>query len=204
MYYEPLIPVSSTHSDVPGSLRDCKAAREAFSRPQSQQKWLVPVDGTPASKSAVEYVIAHADNARVQVHLLNVQQPIMTGDVSVLASAKLVSDLRRSAGEQVLHAAIALLDRHFFQHSSEVVFGAPAEAIVRSAAERGCAKIVVGSRGTGMIRNALGRSVSSRVVRLSHVPVTIVKSEQGSAGAMSSQDEITERNPPGQPVGFGV
>ena len=43
-------------------------------------KWLVPVDGTPASMSAIEYVIAHADRARTHLHLLNVQPTIMAGD----------------------------------------------------------------------------------------------------------------------------
>jgi nucleotide-binding universal stress UspA family protein len=144
---------------------------------EPRHKWLVPVDGTPASISAVEYVIAHADRARTHLHLLNVQPTIMAGDVSVVASAKLVADLRRSAGERALDAAKTLLDRHSFQHTSEVVFGAPAEAIVRSAGERRCAKIVMGARGVGVIANIAGRSVSGRVVRLSHVPVTIVKPE---------------------------
>jgi hypothetical protein len=79
--------------------------------------------------SAVEYVIAHADHARTHLHLLNVQPTIMAGDVSVLASAKLVADLRRSAGERTLNPAKTLLNRHSFQHTSEVVFGALAEAI---------------------------------------------------------------------------
>jgi nucleotide-binding universal stress UspA family protein len=167
----------SKHSTVPALLRDWTAARKAFSNTQPGQKWLVPVDGTREAMSAIDYVIAHADSARTHVHLLNVQSPIMTGDVSVLASTKLVADLRRSAGEQALRDAKAALKRHAFQHTNEIVFGAAAEAIVRSAAERGCSKIVMGSRRTGLITNIVGRSVSSRVVKLSHVPVTVVKPE---------------------------
>ena len=90
---------------------------------EPSQEWLVPVDGTPASAAAVEYVIANADSARIHVHLLNVQRPIMTGDVSVLASARLVADLRRSTGEQALRAARTRLNRHFFRVTCEVVFG---------------------------------------------------------------------------------
>ena len=141
----------------------------------ARQEWLVPVDGTPASASAVEYVAANADSARIHVHLLNVQRPIMTGDVSVLASARLVADLRRSRGEQLLHAARARLARHCFRVTCEVVFGATAEAIVRSAAERGSAKILIGSRGAGFIENIIGRSVANLIVRLSQIPVTVVK-----------------------------
>jgi nucleotide-binding universal stress UspA family protein len=138
--------------------------------------------------SAIEYVIAHADSARTHVHAVNVQPPIMAGDVSVLASAKLVAGLRRSAGEDALNVAKTLLNRYSFQHTSEVVFGAPAEAIVRSAAERGCAKIVMGSRATGVLGYTLGRSVSSRVVRLSHVPVTLVKPETAAVGLAAARD----------------
>jgi len=172
---------SSSHSAVPALLRDWTAARHAFEKAQPIQKWLVPVDGSPESLSGVEYVIAHADSARTHVHLLNVQSPIMTGDVSLLASAKLVADSRRSAGTQALRDAKALLNRHAFEHTSEVVFGAVPEAIVRSAAERGCSKIVMGSRRTGLLAGIAGRSVSSRVVRLSHVPVTVTKPERAWA-----------------------
>ena len=175
MYYEALVPTPAAHSSGPAPLRDWTAGRDPVATVRPRHTWLVPVDGTPASMSAVEYVIAHADRARTHLHLLNVQPTIMAGDVSVVASAKLVADLRRSAGERALEAARTLLNRHAFQHTSEVVFGAPAEAIVRTAAERRCAKIVLGARGVGVIANIAGRSVSGRVVRLSHVPVTLVK-----------------------------
>jgi nucleotide-binding universal stress UspA family protein len=181
MYCRTLIPTPATHSSGPEPLRGWTAALDPVATVGPKHKWLVPVDGTPASMSAVEYVIAHADRARTHLHLLNVQPTIMAGDVSVVASAKLVADLRRSAGERALSAAKALLDRHSLQHTSEVVFGAPAQAIVRGAAERRCAKIVIGARGVGVIANIAGCSVSGRVVRLSHVPVTLVKPENAPA-----------------------
>ena len=181
MYYDALVSTPATHSSGPAPLRDWAARHDPVATVGPRHKWLVPVDGTPASMSAVEYVIAHADRARTHLHLLNVQPTIMAGDVSVVASAKLVADLRRSAGERALSAAQALLARHSFQHTSEVVFGAPAAAIVRSAAERRCAKIVMGVRGVGVIANIAGRSVSGRVVRLSPVPVTLVKPENAPA-----------------------
>jgi K+-sensing histidine kinase KdpD len=125
----------------------------------------------------------------------------MAGDVSVLASAKLVTDLRRSAGERALRDAKSLLDRHSFQHTSAVVFGAPAEAIVRNAAERGCTKIVMGSRRAGTIANIVGRSVSGRVVRLSHVPVTIVKPEE--ARVQTGSEARTSRTQAGRQLQYG-
>ena len=188
MYHPALAPTAATHSSGPAPLRERTATHELVARAEPRHKWLVAVDGTPASMSAVEYVIAHADRARTHLHLLNVQPTIMAGDVSVVASAKLVADLRLSAGERALDAAKTLLDRHSFLHTSEVVFGAPAEAIVRTAAERRCAKFVMGARGVGVIANIAGRSVSGRVVRLSRLPVTLVKPE----GVRSTTASVVE------------
>ena len=168
---------------VPALLRDRSVPHEAAAKAHRRQKWLVPVDGTAISASAVEYVVANAHRAGTHVHLLNVQRPIMTGDVSVLVPAELVADQRRLAGALALRAAKALLKRHCIPHTAEVILGNPAEAILRSAAERGCSKIVMGSRGLGMIGTMLGRSVSSLVARLARVPVTLVKPDRLQPGA---------------------
>jgi nucleotide-binding universal stress UspA family protein len=181
MRHESLIPPASTHSAAAAQPSGPATARNAFLRPEPSRKWLVPVDGTPASMSAIEYVLAHADRARIHVHLVNVQPPIMAGDVSVLASAKLVTDLRRSAGERILRESGRRLTSHGVRHTGEVIFGALAETIVRSASERSATKIVMASRRTGALAKMVGRSVASRVVRLSHVPVTIVKPEETRA-----------------------
>jgi nucleotide-binding universal stress UspA family protein len=187
MDYHPLTSRTFNPAPVAALLRDWSAAGEPFASAQPKQKWLVPVDGTPSSLSAVEHVIAHADSARTHVHLVNVQPPIMTGDVSVLASEKLVADLRHAAGAEALRDAKRLLSRHSFQHTCEVVFGGPAEAIVRSAAERGCSKIVMCSRRTSLIAHIAGRSVSGRVIRLAHVPVTVVKPDAPRASLAASE-----------------
>ena len=162
---------------VPALLQARGITHEATANAHAEQKWLVPIDGTATAASAVEYVVANADKDRTHVHLINVQPPIMAGDVSILAPAELVKHLRRSAGARALRAAKALLKRHSVAHTAEVILGSPAEAIVRSATERGCSKIVMGSRGIGVIGTVFGWSVSGRVARLSHVPVTLVKPE---------------------------
>ena len=51
---------------------------------------------------AVVPVCLNADKARTQVHLINVQPPLMTGNVSVLA----------------LLVGKALLERHGFSHTA--------------------------------------------------------------------------------------
>ena len=175
MYSHPLLTGRAMVETTPALLRDWRAAREASARAHPMQKVLVPVDGTPASISALEHAITHADGERTHVHVLNVQPPIMARDVSAISSAHIAAETRRRAGEHALREARALLNASAIEHTSQIVFGAPAEAIVRTAAERGCLKIVMGSRRNSLIDNVIGRSVSSRVVRLAHVPVTVVK-----------------------------
>jgi nucleotide-binding universal stress UspA family protein len=125
--------------------------------------------------SAIEYVIAYAETARIHVHLVNVQPSVTADDVRVLAPAKVVAHMRRSAGEEALSRATALLDKAGFKHTSEVVFGTPAEAIVRSAAKHYCTRIVMGSKATGAVWKIFRDSVFSRVLGLAHVPITAIK-----------------------------
>jgi len=189
MYYHPSALRKAIAAPLPALLRSGTVESDAVGAARPEQRWLVPVDGTPESILAVKHVIAHADTARTRVHLLNVQPHIMSGDVSVVASAKLVAHLRRSAGERAVREAKRLLSEHGFEHTCEVVSGSPAEAIVHSAVARGCTKIVMGARRTGALARMMGRAVSSRVIRLSPVTVTIVKSGDGLRGRSSANQE---------------
>ena len=152
------------------------------------QKLLVPIDGSPASLCAVEHVIAHMDRNGTKVHLINVQQPVMSGDVTLL-SAKLAGDLRRDAGERALQPAKAMLDANHFEYTAEVAFGLPAEAILDCASERHCTKIVMATSGRSLLSNIIRRSVPSRVIKLAHVPVTLVKQ------ASVREERVPDRGP---------
>ena len=69
----------------------------------------------------------------------------------------------------------ALLDELPTEQSIEtdLLAGSPAEAIARVAAARGADEIVVGSRGFGSMRAALG-SVSHELLRLADRPVVVI------------------------------
>jgi len=174
MHFGILIPSASSTSSVSLPLRSDFPTQEASVSLPQQQKWLLPVDGTPVSTRAVEYVIEHADPAVTHVHVLNVQAPLMSGHVSVLTSADLVTQLRRSAGNRIVYAAKRLLERHGFRPTCEVAVGGTADSIIQCAADNACTKIVMGSRRLGNIASIVGLSVSNRVVKRARVPVTIV------------------------------
>lgn len=151
------------------------------------QKPLIPVDGSAESMRAVEHVVAQRGPGAAHVHLINVQPPLMAGDVTAFTPVRTVADMRRAAGERALQAARRLLDENDVAHTSEVVFGEPADAIVRYAEERGCTKIVMGTKGRSLIANLLARSVSARVVRRAHVPVTLIKERSLRSGEIAAE-----------------
>ncbi len=136
---------------------------------------LIPVDGSLQSMRALEYLIAQISPGDARVHLINVQPPVMAGNVTFFMSAEMVADMRRAAGEPALRAAKSLLDANHIQHTAEIVFGKPVDAIVRYAAELGCTKILMGTKNRTLSANLLARSVASRVVRRAHIPVTVAK-----------------------------
>jgi nucleotide-binding universal stress UspA family protein len=175
MYSHPFAIRKHSPSRVPALLRDDRKSRALFGAKPARQKLLVPIDGSRISMRAVEHVITTSHWSTGTVHLLNVQQPIMAGHVTLFTSARMVEDLRRTAGEESLRCAKILLDANHVRYTAEVVFGSPAQEIIRCAVERSCTKIVMGTRGMGLVGNLLARSVAARVVNLARVPVTLIK-----------------------------
>jgi nucleotide-binding universal stress UspA family protein len=157
-------------------------ARPLVEAGRRRQKILVPVDGSRTCEAALAHVIALARSMPLSVHLLNVQAPIMAGDVNLFTTVMMVESQRRTAGEEVLKRARSMLTAARIEHTAEVVLGAPAAAIVRSAAVNDCAKIVMGTRTSGLLGAVLRPSVARRVVKLAPMPVTVVKPASKSGG----------------------
>lgn len=179
MYFNASVSGSEGVREIPGIALRRGATVAGIGKRKALQKLLIPVDGSPASIRAVEYAIRHADEG-VRIHLMNVQPPILSGEVHYVMSMNVVLEARYAAGENALAAAKALLDSNRIEYTTEIIFGSPARAIVRCAADQKCTKIVMGTRGRGLLGNLISRSVSNRVVRFAHVPVTLLK-ERGSA-----------------------
>jgi nucleotide-binding universal stress UspA family protein len=139
------------------------------------RKLLVPVDGSAVANRAVAHA---AELARglgdTKIVLVNAQQTLERHYAHGLLNKEALTHLQR-AGEEEAAGARALLDQAGQLYDFEVVFGQPAEVIVRIAGEQGCSGIVMGTRGLGELQNVLLGSTAYKVVQIADVPVTLVK-----------------------------
>lgn len=137
---------------------------------------LVPFDGSRNALRALEHAIGEARDRRSRIHLLNVELPL--DDYGMVKAYLTPREHRQATGERartVLAPALARLKAARVPHESHVVWGEPAEAIVRTARRLKCPAIVMGTRGMGAAGNLLMGSVANKVVHLAKVPVTLVK-----------------------------
>lgn len=137
---------------------------------------LVPVDGSRASLRAATHAVGliRAGLAHSAL-LLNVQPPVMSGEVSSLVTADEVQRMRQSAGEQTLAAARQVFADAGIPFEPRISCGDPGETIAEAASERGCTQVVMGTRGQGKLVNLVLGSVANRVLHLVTVPLTLVK-----------------------------
>lgn len=139
-------------------------------------KVLVPVDGSPGSDHAVEFLIRLAkERGTMEVHLLNVQEPIDAWEVRRFLRDEEIEAMQTTRGDDALRSGRALLDKAGVRYTPHRLVGLVAETVSRFAQEQRCEEIVMGSRGLGAIENLLLGSVAFKVIHLTHLPVTLVK-----------------------------
>jgi len=135
---------------------------------------LVPVDGSPQSLQALQFVATEWDDVRVT--LLHVINPVKRGyraGVLPTGSEDWYQEAQAEA-EEILDEARAQFDRDA-SVTTRIDVGRPAATIVEVAGEIDVDHVVVGSHGRrGVSRLVLG-SVAEHVARRSPVPVTIVR-----------------------------
>jgi nucleotide-binding universal stress UspA family protein len=138
-------------------------------------KLLVPIDGSAVAERAVVHAIALARGlGRTSVLLLNVQQTLERWYKHGLLNPDALEHLHQ-LGEADAKQARALLEASGLPYELEVLFGHPGELIARTARERGCTGIVMGTRGLGDLANVFVGSTAYKVIQLADVPVTLVK-----------------------------
>lgn len=141
-------------------------------------KFLVPVDGSPASLRAVKLAIKFAmEREQASIVLLNVQNLAtlgLTEGVGIMPAA-LIEEEKERAGEEALKAAVAACHDAGVRFTARSERGACAATIDQIAREEKADHVIMGTRGLGAIRGLLVGSVATLVLHLVEVPVTLVK-----------------------------
>jgi len=158
-------------------------------RNRGQHRLLLPIDASLRALSAVRYITEELVYHVAGVHVVNVQSPLMSGDITPLVSVKTITALREAAGQRILALAREAFAGSAIPVTSEVAFGAPAEAICRLARERNCTGIVIGRDGFDL-HDLIRGSVAAKVLRLATVPVTIVNAPT-AARIMHGQPKLS-------------
>jgi len=139
---------------------------------------LLPIDGSPCSQRAVEYVIANRlrfdAGADLELHLANVQSPV-TGDVGHFIGGAQLADYHREESEKALASAQRALDASGLRYAVHTTTGHPAEELVRLGERLECDQIVMGTHGRGAFAELLVGSTTLRVSHHTKIPILLIK-----------------------------
>lgn len=140
-------------------------------------KILVPVDGSQNAERAVAHTIQFVANSKepVEVHLLNVQVSVLSGDVKMFIKQEDINAYYRDMAEKALATARKALDQAGVRYEHHIGVGQIADTIIDYVASKQCGQIIMGSRGLGSVSGLLLGSVATKVIQLAQVPVTLVK-----------------------------
>lgn len=139
------------------------------------RRLLLAVDGSSAADRAARFVARqYGGTPKVRVLLLNVQPRIVSGGVRRFISKGEIDRFTLAEGEAAMRASTRILDQAGIAHESTVGRGPAAQMILDIAADAGCGRIILGTRGRGAAKSALLGSVVYGVVHHAAVPVTVV------------------------------
>jgi nucleotide-binding universal stress UspA family protein len=132
---------------------------------------VVGYDGSPAARAAVDHAARHA-GGNGKLYLVHYYAP--AADWLGFPNYQRVLDDHLAHAEATIDA-LTLTDEALLStdYETELLASPPAEAITQVAEARGADEIVVGSRGLGRVRSALG-SVSQEVLHRARVPVVVI------------------------------
>jgi nucleotide-binding universal stress UspA family protein len=147
-------------------------------------KILLPVDGSELSLHEVRFALRLVrEGLQASFLLVNVQEPDSLYEVVTWPDPEVRAQGSRAAGEDALQPAVALLREAGIACETEIVAGDPAHAVVDLVEERGCAMVIMGTRGTGALLSVLQGSVTQSLMHDSPVPVLLVKPPQEAQAA---------------------
>ncbi|MCD2205070.1 universal stress protein [Halobacterium sp. KA-6] len=142
------------------------------------QHILVPVDGSPQSEAAFDYVLDNHPDAQVTIlHVLNPASTYTYGDDEYFDYEGYQAEAKRQheRAEQLLEEYGETASEHSINFETRLETGKPAAKIIETVEDEDIDHIVMGSRGRSGVGRVLFGSVAETVTRRAPVPVTIVR-----------------------------
>jgi len=139
---------------------------------------LVPVDGSPQSEAALEYVLdSYADAEVTILHVVDPASPFGYGDDESFdfESYQAEGKRRHERAKELLEEYGELASERGVAFDTRLETGKPAVEILEAADDEDVDLIVMGSRGRSGVGRVLFGSVAETVTRRATVPVTIFK-----------------------------
>ena len=153
------------------------------------RRLLLIIDGPRQGEALARRVALLARRERIgAIHLLNVQPPMSRYVARFLPRARIRS-FQREEGIKALAAARAVLDEAGLPYTVHIQVGPAAETIAQAAADLDVDEIAVGADGLGILDRLLLRFLVVRLLRLSDVPVLLIKTPCYSAPQSSPARE---------------
>ncbi len=137
---------------------------------------LIPVDGSKSALRAVSHVAETAGlyAGGVEVHLLNVQMPILSGNVRSFVGQDKLQAYYHDEGMAILEPACSVMKAANLPCRIHIGVGNVAQTILDYAREMKCDQICMGKGGMGAISGMLLGSVASRLIHISEIPLLLV------------------------------
>jgi nucleotide-binding universal stress UspA family protein len=136
---------------------------------------LVPVDGSENAMRAVDYALGLAEPLGAKVRLFYV---FPVSSVEIIGMAGMSRDdierAAQSAAQQVFSKLHEEIGDRGVSIEDETSIGDPAEEIIRCTEDDNDLLVVIGRRGLSRMQTLLLGSVSEKVLRHAHSPITVV------------------------------
>lgn len=139
---------------------------------------LVPIDGSPHSEKAFDYVIKTVPDPTITlVHVVNpisVTQYAFEDDFDARGYERAIKE-RQEEAEEMLEEFRDRAVSHSIDAEAVLATGSPTKCILETADSHDVDHIVMGSRGRSGVGRVLFGSVAESVTRRAAVPVTIIR-----------------------------
>ncbi|MCM3630612.1 universal stress protein [Paenibacillus glycanilyticus] len=135
---------------------------------------LIPVDGSQQASKALDHAIGlvKAIGQDIPLSVIHITGRVAMNEAFVYVD---VGEMLEKEENEVLSAAAGQLKTSGVAYTLLKADGDPATLICRTAKERDCDLIIMGSRGIGLVSEILLGSVSHGVSQHSHCPVLLLK-----------------------------